>query len=98
MSGSRSHSSTASYSQPIAGPNAAPHARIFPSRCSSRSVSQTRGIAHVLHLDVVELEHVDVVGLEALEALVDREAHERRIGAHAAARSARGARDCAASS
>ena len=33
------------------------------------------GITHVLHLDVVELKHVDVVGLESLEALVDGESH-----------------------
>ena len=43
MSRSRSTSSTASYNQPIAGPNAAPHARIFPSRCSARNVSQSSG-------------------------------------------------------
>src|SRR5688572_3172229 len=34
-----------------------------------------RGIADVLHLDVVELKDIDVVGLEPLEALVEGEAH-----------------------
>ena len=43
MSCSRSISSTASYSHPIAGPNAAPQARIFPSRLSARNVSQSSG-------------------------------------------------------
>src|SRR6266576_5049355 len=34
-----------------------------------------RGVAHVLHLDVVKLEDIDVVCLEALQTLVEREAH-----------------------
>ncbi len=32
-------------------------------------------VAHVVHLDVMELENVDVIRLETLEALVHREAH-----------------------
>ena len=39
-------------------------------------------LAHVLHLHVVDLEHVDVVGLEPLEAAIDGHPHVRGVGAH----------------
>src|SRR5581483_3584612 len=39
-------------------------------------------IAHVLHLHVVNLQHVDVVGLETLQAAIDGQPEIRWIGAH----------------
>ena len=62
----------------------------FPPELAQRLPD--RRVAHVLHLHVVQLEHVDVVRLQPLETLVDGKAHVRPARSAAEARSARDAR------
>ena len=59
----------------------APRANLSLALERAQRIPELR-VAHVLHLRVVELEDVDVVGLEALEAPVDRVPKERGVGAH----------------
>ena len=50
--------------------------RIFPSALNASSSAEQRVVLDLLHARVVNLPDVDVVGVEALQRLFEREAHE----------------------